>query len=101
MRCTPRACPRARSGSFDAEYQKAIDAIEMEALPRTVVRPGAAALLEGLTGRGFRLGVLTRSSERFARSALRQTQLDPFFEYLRSRSSPDRRSPLPRRSSSC
>ena len=27
---------------FDAEYERAIDAIEMEALPRTVARAGAA-----------------------------------------------------------
>jgi len=87
--------PEGAFWQFDAEYQKAIDAIEMEALPRTVARPGAAALLRGLAGRGFRLGVLTRSSERFARSALRQTQLDPFFEYLRSRSSPGPAKPSP------
>jgi HAD superfamily hydrolase (TIGR01549 family) len=80
---------------FEAEYQKAVDAIEMEALPRTVARPGAASLLRGLTGRGFRLGVLTRSSERFARAALRQTKLDPFFAYLRSRSSPGPAKPSP------
>jgi phosphoglycolate phosphatase-like HAD superfamily hydrolase len=87
--------PEGAFWQFDAEYQKAVDAIEMEALPRTVARPGAAALLKGLAGRGFRLGVLTRSSERFARSALRQTQLDPFFEYLRSRSSPGPAKPSP------
>jgi HAD superfamily hydrolase (TIGR01549 family) len=80
---------------FEAEYQKAIDAIEMEALPRTVARPGAISLLRSLAGRGFRLGILTRSSERFARSALRQTKLDPFFGYLRSRSTPGPAKPSP------
>ncbi len=80
---------------FEAEYQKAIDAIEMEALPRTVVRPGAEALLAGLKGRGFRLGILTRSSETFARAALVRTGLAGFFPYLRSRSTPGPAKPSP------
>ena len=80
---------------FEAEYQKAIDAIEMEALPRTVSRPGAEALLRGLKDRGFRLGVLTRSSETFARQALLRTQLAPYFTYLRSRSSAGPAKPSP------
>ena len=80
---------------FEAEYHKAIDAIELEALPRTVARPGADALLRGLKSRGFRLGVLTRSSEAFARAALLRTGLGPFFSYLRSRSSPGPAKPSP------
>lgn len=80
---------------FEAEYQKAIDEIEMEALPRTVERPGAEALLNGLAGRGFRLGLLTRSSEKFARQALLRARLDPHFAYLRSRSSPGPAKPSP------
>jgi len=80
---------------FEAEYHKAIDAIEMEALPRTVARPGAEPLLEGLRGRGFRLGVLTRSSEKFARAALVRTGLGTYFAYLRSRSSPGPAKPSP------
>jgi len=80
---------------FEAEYRKAVDAIELEALPRTVARPGAKALLEGLRGRGFRLGILTRSSEAFARAALVQTGLAPFFDYLRSRSAPGPAKPSP------
>ena len=80
---------------FEAEYQKAIDAIEMEALPRTVARPGSDALLGGLKDRGFRLGILTRSSEKFARAALVRTQLGPYFSYLRSRSSPGPAKPSP------
>jgi phosphoglycolate phosphatase len=73
---------------FEAEYTRAVDAIELEALPRTVARPGAAELLAGLQSRGFRLAVLTRSSEHFARSALEKTGLARYFSYLRSRSSP-------------
>jgi phosphoglycolate phosphatase len=80
---------------FEAEYQKAVDAIELEALPRTVVRPGAAELLRGLAARGFRLGVLTRSSETFARAALQRTGLGEFFGYLRTRSSPGPAKPSP------
>jgi phosphoglycolate phosphatase len=80
---------------FESEYQKRIDAIELEALPRTVPRPGAAELLRTLTARGFRLGVLTRSSETFARSALQRTGLDPSFAYLRSRSAPGPAKPSP------
>jgi len=80
---------------FEAEYHKAIDEIEMEALPRTVPRAGAEELLKGLRGRGFRLGILTRSSEAFARAALARTGLGPYFSYLRSRSSPGPAKPSP------
>jgi HAD superfamily hydrolase (TIGR01549 family) len=80
---------------FEAEYQKAIDAIEMEALPRTVVRPGASELLKGLADKGYRLGLLTRSSEYFARGALLRTGLAPFFAYLRTRSAPGPAKPSP------
>jgi phosphoglycolate phosphatase len=80
---------------FEAEYHKAIDAIELEALPRTVPRGGAGPLLDGLRARGFRLGLLTRSSETFARAALLGTGLSPYFGYLRSRSSPGPAKPSP------
>jgi phosphoglycolate phosphatase len=80
---------------FEAEYQKTIDAIEMEALPRTVPRPGAEQLLKGLSSRGFRLGLLTRSSEFFARGALLRTGLGPYFPYLRTRSAPGPAKPSP------
>ncbi|MCI4369512.1 MAG: HAD family hydrolase [Thermoplasmata archaeon] len=70
---------------FQAEADQALDAIEMEALPTTVARPGAKELLAVLTEKGYRLAVLTRSSERFARSALQQTGLAGFFPYLRAR----------------
>ena len=80
---------------FETEYQRRVDAIELEALPRTVPRGGADALLKALTGRGFRLGLLTRSSETFAREALVRTGLDSYFTYLRSRSSPGPAKPSP------
>jgi HAD superfamily hydrolase (TIGR01549 family) len=87
--------PEGELYRFEAEYPKAIDAIEVEALPRTVVRPGAADLLKTLAERGYRLGILTRSSEFFARAALKQTDLDPYFPYLRSRSAPGPAKPSP------
>lgn len=80
---------------FEAEYQRRIDAIELEAIPRTVARPGAERLLEALEARGFRLGVLTRASEVFAREALKRTDLGRFFPYLRSRSAPGPAKPSP------
>jgi HAD superfamily hydrolase (TIGR01549 family) len=79
----------------EADYHKKIDTIELEALPRTVARPGAVDLLKALSQRGFRIGLLTRSSELFAREALVRTELAPFFEYLRSRSSPGPTKPSP------
>jgi phosphoglycolate phosphatase-like HAD superfamily hydrolase len=80
---------------FESEYQKRIDAIELEAIPRTVARPGAATLLKMLSGRGFRLAILTRSSETFARRALQRTELETYFAYLRSRSAPGPAKPSP------
>ncbi len=80
---------------FEAEWRQRVDAIELEALPRTVARGGAEGLLRRLASRGFRLGVLTRSSELFARRALLRTHLDGFFPYLRSRSAPGPAKPSP------
>ncbi len=87
--------PEGNLFRFEAEYPKRVDAIEAEALPRTVARPGAESLLRALAERGFRLGVLTRSSEYFARNALARTALGPFFPYLRSRSAPGPQKPSP------
>ena len=80
---------------FEADYQRAIDAIELEALPRTIPRPGAPELLKILSLKGFRLGLLTRSSEVFARQALVRTELAPYFSYLRSRSAAGPTKPSP------
>lgn len=80
---------------FESEVHQMIDGVEMEALPRTVVRAGAAPLLEALTARGFRLAVLTRSCDAFCRGALDKTGLAEFFPYLRSRSSPGPSKPSP------
>jgi phosphoglycolate phosphatase len=89
------AVPEGQRFRFEAEVHKTIDAIEMEALPRTVPREGAARLLSALTARGFRLAVLTRSSEEFCRGALQKTDLLRFFPYLRTRSAPGPSKPDP------
>ena len=72
---------------FEAEVHQLLDAIEMEALPTVAPRAGANALLAELHRQEYRLAILTRASERFARAALIQTGLEPYFPYLRSRSS--------------
>jgi HAD superfamily hydrolase (TIGR01549 family) len=80
---------------FESEVNETIDRIELEALPGTRAQPGAIPLLRSLTGRGFRLGILTRSSEVFCRAALQKTGLKEFFPYLRTRSSPGPAKPSP------
>ncbi len=80
---------------FEAEFHKLIDGIEMQALDRTTVRAGAPALLRGLHGRGFRLGLLTRSSEPFTREALGRTHLDRYFSFMRTRNAPGPAKPSP------
>jgi phosphoglycolate phosphatase len=87
--------PDRQQFRFEAEVRETIDAIEMEALPRTTAREGAARLLAALTARGFRLAVLTRSSEEFCRAALQKTELLRFFPYLRTRSAPGPSKPDP------
>lgn len=80
--------PEGARFRLEAEVNRVIDAIELEALPGTTARRGAARLLGALQKRGFRLGLLTRSSEVFCREALRRTGLDPYFASLRTRSAP-------------
>jgi phosphoglycolate phosphatase len=87
--------PEGQIFRFENEVNEAIDAIEMESLPRTKAAPNAAVVLKALTEQGFRLGLLTRSSDHFARSALLKTGLAPYFPFLRSRSSPGPVKPSP------
>jgi phosphoglycolate phosphatase len=87
--------PEGQILRLEVETHAAIDAIELDALPKTEARPGAVPLLKELSARGFRLGVLTRSSEGFARAALQKAGLAPYFSYLRSRSSPGPSKPSP------
>ena len=90
-----RGLPEGVVLRLEAEAHRSIDAIELEALPRTEPRPGAGELLKELTERGFRLGILTRSAEGFCRAALVKTGLSPYFSYLRSRSAPGPAKPSP------
>jgi len=87
--------PEGQVFRFEAEVNETIDTIEMEALPRTKPTPNAGRVLKALTEQGFRLGLLTRSSDHFARSALLKTELAPYFPFLRSRSSPGPVKPSP------
>jgi phosphoglycolate phosphatase len=87
--------PAGQVFRFEKEVNETIDAIEMEALPRTKATPNAGPVLKALTEQGFRLGLLTRSSDHFARSALLKTGLAPYFPFLRSRSSPGPVKPSP------
>ncbi len=87
--------PEGHVFRFEKEVNDAIDTIEMEALPRTQATPNAGPVLKALSEKGFRLGLLTRSSDHFARSALSKTQLAPYFPFLRSRSSPGPVKPSP------
>lgn len=80
---------------FAAEVDQRIEAIEMEAVGRTVARKGARELLGALKVPGRRLGVFTRSSETFCRAALGHTGLLDFFTYFRTRSSPGPAKPSP------
>jgi phosphoglycolate phosphatase len=77
--------PEGSRYRFEAEVDRTIDAIELEALPTTTPRPGAAELLRTLSERGYRLGVLTRSSANFAQAALKKTGLLPFLPTIRTR----------------
>ncbi len=90
-----RGVPEGEVYRFETDANRAIDAIEMEALPRTTARDGAAPLLRLLTDRGYRLGLLTRSAEPFVRAALARTALADFFPYLRTRSAPGPAKPSP------
>ncbi|MGA7923141.1 MAG: HAD family hydrolase [Thermoplasmata archaeon] len=87
--------PEGQIYRMEAEVNHVIDAIELEALAGVTVREGAANLLQNLSERGYRLGILTRSSERFCRSALERTGLADWFPYLRTRSAPGPAKPSP------
>lgn len=66
----PEAAPRYRR----------LDEIELELCARARAQAGAAELLQALRGRGARLGILTRNSERIARETLRRCALLEFFD---------------------
>jgi HAD superfamily hydrolase (TIGR01509 family) len=57
-----------------------LDAIELALAARARAAAGAHALLERLSGRGVRLGILTRNSFANACETLRASELSRFFE---------------------
>lgn len=57
-----------------------LDAIERELALRARPAPGAADLLEGLAGRGARLGIVTRNGQAIALDTLRIAGLARFFD---------------------
>lgn len=87
--------PETMRHRFVADVHRAIDAIEMEALPTTHARTGAGELLKALEDRGYRIGLLTRSCDAFCRAALQRTALAPHFPYLRTRSAAGPAKPSP------
>lgn len=87
--------PEDTLSRFAAEVNRLVDAIEMEALPRTTARPGAQALLNALRQRAIPLGLFTRGSESFCRDALTSTGLGDIFTCIRSRSAPGPAKPAP------
>ncbi len=70
---------------FEAEANRRLDEIEMAALPTAKASPGAKETLSTLHQEGYRLGVLTRSCEGFAKTSLHNTGLLPLFMKLRTR----------------
>jgi phosphoglycolate phosphatase len=92
---TERSVSEGTMYRFEADVDRRIDEIEMEALPSVAPRPGAAGLLKELTARSYRIGLLTRSCEEFSRKSLLATGLLPYFPFLRSRSAPGPAKPSP------
>ena len=87
--------PEGTISRFEEDVNRRIDAVEMEALPRTTARDGARGLLEALADRAFRLGLFTRSSKGFCQGALARTGLGGFFSHVRDRSTPGPAKPAP------
>ncbi|MDE1820505.1 MAG: HAD family hydrolase [Euryarchaeota archaeon] len=70
---------------FEGETNRKLDEIEMSALPTAKPTPGAKEALKSLSQDGYRLGVLTRSCEGFARTALHNVGVLPLFMKIRTR----------------
>lgn len=75
----------ALSMRFEGEANRRLDEIEMSALPSAHASPGAKDTLSALHQEGYRLGVLTRSCEGFAKTSLHNAGLLPLFMKLRTR----------------
>lgn len=80
---------------FEGEANRKLDEIEMEALPTARPAAGAKETLPSLQKDGYRLGVLTRSCEGFAKSSLHNAGLLPLFAKLRTRNDSGPSKPRP------
>ncbi|MCI4322482.1 MAG: HAD family hydrolase [Thermoplasmata archaeon] len=70
---------------FEAAVNQRLDEMELATLPQTRARAGALELLQALKERGFRIGLLTRSSAVYARQALQNAHLLPYIEAMGTR----------------
>lgn len=70
---------------FQGEANRKLDELEMAALPKVRRIDGVQEVLTDLHRDGYRLGVLTRSCEGFAKGALHQVGVLPLFTKLRTR----------------
>jgi HAD superfamily hydrolase (TIGR01549 family) len=70
---------------FEGEANRKLDEMEMEMVPKVKPMPGAREVLPELQKQGYRLGVLTRSCEGFAKTSLYNTGLLPLFSKMRTR----------------
>jgi HAD superfamily hydrolase (TIGR01549 family) len=71
---------------LEAEVNRRLDELEVEALEGVTLVPDAREHLGRMREAGFRLGVLTRSSEAFTRGALKREGVLELFDRLRTRS---------------
>ena len=71
---------------LEAEANHRLDELELEALDRVTLVPDALEHLRRMRESGYRLGILTRSSEGFTRGALKKEGLLDLFDRIRTRS---------------
>jgi HAD superfamily hydrolase (TIGR01549 family) len=80
---------------LEADIDRALEALELKSLPSAVLVPGAKETLERLHRDGFRLGLLTRSSERYVQPLLHRLGIRDFFRSVRTRTDPGPAKPDP------
>lgn len=68
-----------------AQIEKAMNMVELEALPTNVLRPNAADVVKGLHATGYRLGVATRSHREYTLRSLDAFSLTPCFDAIVAR----------------
>jgi phosphoglycolate phosphatase-like HAD superfamily hydrolase len=70
---------------FEAEVNRALDVIEMSALPHARPAAGVKDVLTSLHQQGYRFGLLTRSCDTFAKACLHKSEVLPLFSKIRTR----------------